>query len=182
MRADSPELVEALARREVTLVGMITDETAVPVIAQLLYLDGEDRVTPILLRIDSVGGVVTSSLAIYDAIRDLAAPVHTSVVHAAAGTAIMIAAAGAVGHRCASADARYTFVPMRSPGRGNEAEVPEVVRLRDAVARHLATHSLLDHDEALAAMEQGLVLDAGGAIELGLCDRLTDDIGRPSER
>ncbi|MBK8713480.1 MAG: ATP-dependent Clp protease proteolytic subunit [Deltaproteobacteria bacterium] len=153
------------------MTGMITDRSATTIIAQMLYLDAEDPAAPMTLRIDSPGGVATSTLAIYDAIQHVKAPVCTAVAGVAGGTAILIAVAGASGHRTATARSLYRFVRFRFRYR-SEAAGRECDRLVDAFAAAIGRHTQLDRRAVARAMDREERMHALVALRRGFVDHV----------
>ena len=93
--------------RIVELIGVIDDECANRVIAQLLFHQMQDKESPVILRIDSPGGSVTASLAILETMRFVKCPVITECRGSAHGCAALIFAAGAPGRRKATRSATF---------------------------------------------------------------------------
>ena len=83
-----------LKDRIVFLDGEINDLTADLVVAQLLFLDGQDAEKDINLYINSPGGSVTAGLAIYDTMQYVKSDVQTICVGQAASMAALILTAG----------------------------------------------------------------------------------------
>ena len=83
-----------LKDRIIFLDGPIDDSISNVVIAELLYLNSQDKEKEISLYINSPGGSVSSGLAIYDTIRHIKAPVHTIAMGLAASMASVILSAG----------------------------------------------------------------------------------------
>jgi ATP-dependent Clp protease protease subunit len=161
---------ERLLRERIVLVtGSIDDQTATLVIAQLLYLAQQDATAPIRLYLNSPGGVVTSSLGIYDAMLDVSPPVGTTCVGQAGGTAVLLLAAGHPGMRAATSKARV--LPLRLSGVATNDELAQAERDR--------LHALLDErfrrhtGRTLAALNEAGPIDAVGAIALGIVDSIT---------
>src|SRR5581483_11821085 len=90
-----------LAENIICISGPIDDEVANLVIAQILYLEGEDPDRDISLYINSPGGSVTAALAIYDAMQYVLPDINTICLGQAASTSAMLVAAGAPGKRSA---------------------------------------------------------------------------------
>uniref|UniRef100_A0A5K3F2Z5 ATP-dependent Clp protease proteolytic subunit n=2 Tax=Mesocestoides corti TaxID=53468 RepID=A0A5K3F2Z5_MESCO len=95
-----------LKDRIVCVMGPVTDEMSSLVLAQLLFLQSEDKRAPIHLYINSPGGVVTSGLAIYDTMQYIRPPIHTWCVGQACSMASLLLSAGSPGHRYALPHAR----------------------------------------------------------------------------
>ena len=90
-----------LKERIIFLSGPISDATANTVIAQLLFLQHEDPKKDIYLYVNSPGGSVTATLAMYDTMKHIKPDVSTICVGVAASGAAVILAAGAKGKRFA---------------------------------------------------------------------------------
>lgn len=110
-----------LKERIIFLGTAIGDEVATVVIAQLLYLESEDRHAPIALYINSPGGLVTAALAIRDTMGNVAPPVHTVAMGQASGVALLLLAHGARGHRSALSVARMALAPLEAPRPDTDA-------------------------------------------------------------
>ncbi|MFH0928374.1 MAG: ATP-dependent Clp endopeptidase proteolytic subunit ClpP [bacterium] len=88
-----------LKDRIVFLGGPIDDDVANLIIAQLLFLESQDKEKDIKLYINSPGGVVTAGLAIYDTMQYIGPDVSTICVGMAASMGALLLAAGAKGKR-----------------------------------------------------------------------------------
>src|SRR3989344_5988418 len=88
-----------LKDRIIFLGDAISDDTANIVIAQLLFLESQDKEKDIKLYINSPGGSVTAGLAIYDTIRYIRPDVSTICIGMAASMAAILLAAGSKGKR-----------------------------------------------------------------------------------
>ena len=91
-----------LKDRIIMLGSAIDDEVANVVVAQLLFLESQDRTKDIKLYINSPGGSVTAGLAIYDAMQYVKADVITICVGMAASMGSVLLAGGAPGKRFAA--------------------------------------------------------------------------------
>lgn len=112
----------------------ITDEIANVLIAQLVYLDGEDSDT-IQLCIHTEAGSVAAGLAIYDTVKSLRSPVHTLCTGIADGIGSLLLASGIPGKRSAQSHARIRLAQPEARltgGTANEIETAarEVFRQR----------------------------------------------------
>ena len=83
-----------LKDRIVFLGGVIEDNLAASVVAQLLHLEGEDQDKDIYMYINSPGGVISSGLAIYDTMQYVRPKVSTICIGQAASMAAVLLAAG----------------------------------------------------------------------------------------
>src|SRR6202795_4932360 len=88
-----------LKERIIFLVGPIHDAVASLICAQLLFLEAENPSKDIAFYINSPGGVVTSSLAMYDTMQYIRSPVSTVCIGQAASAGSLLLCAGAPGKR-----------------------------------------------------------------------------------
>ena len=87
--------------RIIMLCDEVNDTTASLVVAQLLYLEGQDSEKDISLYINSPGGSVTAGLAIYDTIKYIKCDVSTICMGMAASMGAFLLSAGTKGKRLA---------------------------------------------------------------------------------
>ena len=87
--------------RIIVLSEEINDATASLVVAQLLYLEGQDQTKDISLYINSPGGSITSGMAIYDTMNYIKCDVSTICIGMAASMGAFLLTAGAKGKRYA---------------------------------------------------------------------------------
>ena len=128
-----------LQERIVCLNGMVHDDVAAVVVAQLLYLEAQSVEKPIQLYINSPGGVVTAGLAIYDTMQYIRPPVATLCVGQACSMGSLLPAAGARGcaARCRMRDRDPPAVGRRL-GPGDRHRDPRARDHRAARAPRLA--------------------------------------------
>jgi len=155
---------------------VITDVTANIVIQQMLYLQYENRNQEIHFYINSPGGSVTATLAIYDTMQFLECPVVTYCMGMAASGAAILLSAGTKGKRYALPHAKVMIHQPWSQGIGGQAsdveiEMKEILkekrRLNEILARHTGKPLEVVEQEterdryftALEAKEFGLVDD-----------------------
>lgn len=111
-----------LKERIIILSDEINDTTASLVIAQMLFLEGEDPESDIKLYINSPGGSVTSGMAIYDTMQYVKPDVSTICMGMAASMGAFLLAAGAKGKRYALPNSEIMIhQPLISGGIGGQA-------------------------------------------------------------
>ncbi len=154
---------------------VINDLTANLVIQQMLYLQYENRNQEIHFYINSPGGSVSSTLAIYDTMQFLECPVVTYCMGMAASGAAILLAAGTKGKRYALPHAKVMIHQPWSQGMSGQAsdveiEMKEILRekrrLNEILARH--TGKLLEAIEI--ETERNRYFTAGEAKDFGLVD------------
>jgi ATP-dependent Clp protease, protease subunit len=163
-----------LKDRIVFLGNEIDDTVANLVIAQLLFLEAEDPEKDIVLYINSPGGVVYSSLAIYDTMTYLRNRVSTMCVGMAASSAAVLLAAGHKGLRVALPHARIMIHQPHGGARGQASDIEiqarEVRYLKDTVADILAGACGKSRDVLARDMDRDNYMSAGTAKEYGIID------------
>lgn len=112
-----------LKDRIVFLGGVIEDEMANLIVAQLLFLDSEDKTKPISLYINSPGGSVTSTLAILDTMNYVKSEVSTVCIGMAASGAAVILSGGEKGKRHAL---KNSEVMIHQPHGGIEGQAADI--------------------------------------------------------
>lgn len=165
-----------LSDRIVVLGTEIDDGVANTVIAQLIHLESADPDTEIALDLNSPGGTATASLAIYDTMMFVRAPISTICVGQAASTAAILLAAGAPGRRGMLPHARVLLHQPESGGRGTLPDLrlaaAEVARMRAELEGVLAEHTGRGREEVATDTARDRVLDAEAARDYGLVDEV----------
>ncbi len=156
----------------------IDDGVANVVIAQLLHLESERPESAINLYLNSPGGSVTATLAIYDTMQFIGSPVATTCVGQAASTAALLLAGGAAGSRMVLPHAR---VVLHQPSGGGQGALPdlalqakEIVRLRAEMEEILSRHTGQGVDRLREDTGRDLVLNAQEAVAYGVVDGVLD--------
>ncbi len=163
-----------LKDRIVFLGSHVTDEIANLVIAQMLFLEGEDPDKDIYLYINSPGGSVTAALAMYDTMQYIKPDVSTICMGQAASAGALLLAAGAEGKRHGLP---YSRVMIHQPaggiqGKASEAEVhvEELLRIREILNEILSEHTEKSVEEIEKDVERDYFMDAEEAKEYGIID------------
>jgi ATP-dependent Clp protease, protease subunit len=163
-----------LADRIVYLGTGIDDGVANAVIAQVLHLEHESPDTPISLYVNSVGGDIPATLAVYDTLQFVRAPVHTLCVGQAVASAVLLLAGGAAGFRAILPHARVVVHAPAAQGRG---AIPDLILEADSIERVrtlqeqlLARHTGRTSEQVRRDTERELVLTAGAAVDYGIVD------------
>jgi ATP-dependent Clp protease protease subunit len=167
-----------LKDRIIFLGGPIDDTIANLVIAQLLFLQGEDPEKDINLYINSPGGIVTAGLAIYDTMQYVKPDVATTCIGMAASMGALLLAAGAKGKRYGLP---YSRVMIHQPlggaqGQATDIEIQarEIVRLREVTQEILSKHSGQSMERIMADTDRNFFMSAQEAKEYGIIDEIFD--------
>ena len=165
-----------LADRIVYLGTAIDDGVANAVIAQLLHLANENSDTPIALYLNSPGGSLPATLAIYDAMQFVRPRVETTCVGQAAASAALLLAGGAPGGRQILPHGRVVIHAPAAEGRGT---IPDLILEADEVARGrllqeelLARHTGRTPEQIRSDLERDLILTPAEAVRFGVVDRV----------
>jgi ATP-dependent Clp protease protease subunit len=140
------DIFSRLLKDRILFIGIpIDDAYSNLVIAQLLFLEAEDPDKDIHLYINSPGGSVTASLAIYDTMQYVKPAIETICMGQAASGAALLLAAGAKGKRFALPHARIMIHQPYGGAQGQASDIQiqakEILRMRQELDRILASHT-----------------------------------------
>ena len=165
-----------LKDRIVFLDGEIRDINADLVVAQLLFLDGQDTEKDINLYINSPGGSVTAGLAIYDTMGYLRSNIQTICLGQAASMAALILAAGTAGKRFVLPSSRVLIHQPWGGAQGQARDIgiqsKEIIRLKKLTISYFAKHTGKDPTQVADDMERDFYLSAQDAVEYGVADAI----------
>jgi ATP-dependent Clp protease protease subunit len=165
-----------LKDRIVFIDGEINDITADLVVAQLLFLDGQDTEKDINLYINSPGGSVTAGLAIYDTMQYVKSDVQTICLGQAASMAALIVACGAPGKRLVLPSSRMLIHQPWGGASGQARDIgiqsKEIVRLKKMTIDYFALHTGKSPDKIASDMERDFYMSANDAVAYGVADRI----------
>jgi ATP-dependent Clp protease protease subunit len=158
---------------------IINDVTANAVIQQMLYLQHENRQQEIHFYINSPGGSVTSTLAIYDTMQFLECPISTYCMGMAASGAAVLLAAGAKGKRYTLPNAKVMIHQPWSQGIGGQAsdveiEMKEILKMKRLLNEILARHTGKSLEVVEAETERNRYFTASEAVTFGLVDEVLE--------
>jgi ATP-dependent Clp protease protease subunit len=163
-----------LRDRIVFLGSQIDDQSANLVIAQLLFLEGEDPERQINLYLNSPGGDMTAFFAIHDTMQFLKAPVSTMCVGQAASAAAVLLAAGEPGLRFTLPNSRVLIHQPHGGAQGQstdiEIQVREMVEMRDRMVDILVNATGQPRDKIVADIDRDHILRGEDAVAYGLVD------------
>jgi len=171
----SYDIYSRLLRERIVFIGMpIDDNLASVVMAQLLFLQGEDPLEPISMYINSPGGSPTAGLAIYDTMQYIRPEVHTWCIGQAASMAAVLLTAGEVGHRYALP---YSRVMIHQPwgalqGQATDIRIQadEILRIRQWINQILADRTGKPLETVQQDTERDYYMTAEEAKEYGIVD------------
>jgi ATP-dependent Clp protease protease subunit len=166
-----------LLRDRIVFLGTQVDESSANlVIAQMLFLEGEDPDKPINLYINSPGGDMTAYFAIHDTMQFLQAPVSTLCVGQAASAAAVLLAAGTPGLRFTLPNARVLIHQPHGGAQGQstdlEIQVREMVEMRDRRVGVLVATTGQTRERITADIDRDHILRGDDAVAYGLVDEV----------
>jgi ATP-dependent Clp protease protease subunit len=164
-----------LLRERIVFLGTaIDDASANLVIAQLLFLEGEDPDKPVNLYINSPGGDMVAFFGILDTMRFLRPPVATMCVGQAASAAAVLLAAGEPGMRFALPNARVLIHQPHGGAQGQstdiEIQVREMVEMRERMVDVLERATGQPRERIVADIDRDHILRGEAAVAYGLVD------------
>ena len=181
------DIFSRLLKERIIFIGTaISDDVANLIIAQLLFLQGEDAEKDVSLYINSPGGSVTAGLAIYDTIQFLKCDVSTYCVGQAASMGAVLLAAGAKGKRYALPNARIMIHQPWGGVQGQASDISiqakEILRLRDSLNSILSYHTGKSIEEIAKDTERDFFMSGDEAKKYGLVDEVVAKTGKPSDK
>jgi len=163
-----------LEDRIVFLGSAVDDNVANVVIAQMLFLQKENKHQDINLYINSPGGLVTAGLAIYDTMQFVQCDVATYCIGQAASMGAVLLAAGTKGKRYALPHSRIMIHQPWGGARGTAADIEihaeEILKMRTTLNSILATHSGRTVEELERDTDRDKFLSSHEALAYGLVD------------
>ena len=167
-----------LENRIVFLESVIDDVSANNIIMKLLYLQSEKRNQEISLYINSPGGYVSSTLAIYDTVQFLDSPVATYAIGLVASGAALLLAGGTKGKRYALPHAKVMLHQPAGEVGGQASDIAiaarEVLRDKDTLIKIFAGHTGQDPVKIRTETERDRYFTAQEAKEWGLVDEVLE--------
>ncbi|HCC37182.1 MAG TPA: ATP-dependent Clp protease proteolytic subunit [Treponema sp.] len=165
-----------LKDRIIFLDGEINDLSADLVVAQLLFLDGQDIDKDINLYINSPGGSVTAGLAIYDTIQHVKSKVQTICLGQAASMAALILTAGTPGKRMVLPSSRVLIHQPWGGASGQARDIGiqsrEIIRLKKMTIDYFARHTGKTVEQIASDMERDFYMSAEEAVSYGVADKI----------
>ena len=164
--------------RIIVLSDEVNDATASLVVAQLLFLEGQDAEKDIHLYINSPGGSVTAGMAIYDTMQYIKPDVSTICIGMAASMGAFLLAGGAKGKRYALPNAEVMIHQPSGGARGQATEIQivaeNILRTRERLNRILAENTGKPIEVIALDTERDNFMTAQEALEYGLIDKVLD--------
>lgn len=164
--------------RIIMLCDEVNDTSASLVVAQLLYLEGQDPDKDIQLYINSPGGSVTAGMAIYDTMQYIKCDVSTICIGMAASMGAFLLSSGAKGKRMALPNAE---IMIHQPSGGSQGQATDIMiqaahiqRTKEKLNKILADNTGKPVEQIAADTERDNWMTAAEAAEYGLVDKVIE--------
>jgi ATP-dependent Clp protease, protease subunit len=180
------DIYSRLLRDNIIFLGTpIDDQIANLIIAQLLFLSGEDPEKDIQFYINSPGGSITAGLAIYDTMQYIRNDVVTFCIGQAASMGAFLLMAGTKGKRFGLPNSRILIHQPSMGGLAGQAtdidiHAREIIRIREITNKLMAKHTGQSLEKIERDVERDFIMNAPQAKEYGIIDEIIDR-PRPSK-
>lgn len=173
----SYDIYSRLLKDRIIFLGTeIDDTTANTIIAQLLFLDASDSDKDIYIYINSPGGSVSSTIAIYDTIQYIKSNVSTICVGMAASGAALILCSGTKGKRYALPNSRIMVHQPLGGAQGQvtdiEIQTKELKRIKDNINKIFTLHTGQPLKKIEKDTDRDFYMTALEAQEYGIIDEV----------
>lgn len=162
--------------RIIVLSDEVNDATASLVVAQLLYLEGQDPEKDISLYINSPGGSVTAGFAIYDTMQYIKCDVSTICMGMAASMGAFLLSSGAKGKRFALPNSEIMIHQPSGGAQGQATEIEitakQILKIRERLNKILADNTSKPIDIIAKDTERDNFMSADEALDYGLVDKI----------
>ena len=167
-----------LNERIIMLSDEVNDATASLVVAQLLYLEGQDPDKDIHLYINSPGGSISAGMAIYDTMQFIKCDVSTICVGLAASMGAFLLAAGAKGKRLALPNSEIMIHQPLGGAQGQASDIKihadHILFIRGRINRLLSEMTGQPLEVIERDTERDNFMTAENAVKYGLVDKVID--------
>lgn len=165
-----------LKERIIFLGDAIDDDTANIVIAQLLFLESENKDKEIRLYINTPGGSVTAGMAIYDTMQYIKCDVSTICVGLAASMGATLLAAGTKGKRFALPNSEILIHQVMGGAEGQAIDIKikaeHILKIKDRLDKILSKHTGQSLEKINQDTDRDYYMSAEEAKDYGIVDRI----------
>ena len=175
----SYDIYSRLLKERIIFLGEeVKDASASVIIAQLLFLEGEDPEKDIHLYINSPGGSVSAGLAIYDTMQYIKCDVSTICIGMAASMGAFLLSAGAKGKRYALPNSEIMIHQPLGQAQGQATDIlihaKHIEKTRNTLNTILAERTGRSLEEIQRDTERDNFMSAKEAMEYGLIDKVIE--------
>ncbi|KJV69606.1 ATP-dependent Clp endopeptidase proteolytic subunit ClpP [Candidatus Neoehrlichia procyonis] len=167
-----------LKERIIFVTGIVEDNMASLIVAQLIFLEAENPEKDISMYINSPGGVVTAGLSIYDTMQYIKPKVSTLCLGQAASMGSLLLAAGEHGMRYALPNSRIMIHQPSGGFHGQATDVEihakEILNVKRRLNEIYVKHTSKSLEEVIINMERDNFMSAEKAKDFGIIDKVID--------
>ena len=164
--------------RIIMLCDEVNDASASLVVAQLLYLEGQDPDKDISLYINSPGGSISAGMAIYDTMKYIKCDVSTICIGMAASMGAFLLSSGTKGKRIALPNSEIVIHQPLGGAQGQATEIEiaaqHILRTKKKLNAILAENTGKTVEQIAADTDRDNWLTAEAALEYGLIDKVIE--------
>ena len=173
----SYDIFSRLLKERIVMLGdEVTDTSAELIVAQMLYLEGEDPEKDIQFYINSPGGSISAGMAIYDTMKFIKCDVSTICVGMAASMGAFLLAGGTKGKRFSLP---HSEILIHQPLGGTQGQASDIAiqaahmaRIKEQMNRILAENTGKTYEELVHDTDRDNWMTAQQALEYGLIDHI----------
>ena len=181
------DIYSRLLRDNIIFLGTpIDDQVANLIVAQMLFLSGEDPEKDVQLYINSPGGSITAGLAIYDTMQYVQSPISTVCIGRAASFGTVVLMAGAKGKRFSLPSSNIHMHQPLIGGKGLQGQASdldiharEIIRIRGVLNELIAKHTGQPLERVERDTDRDYFLTPQEAVEYGLIDGIIEQTRAP---
>lgn len=171
------DIYSRLLKDRIIFLGTQVDDTVANlIIAQMLFLESQDKTKDIKLYINSPGGSVTAGMAIYDAMQYVKPDVSTICVGMAASMGAVLLAGGAEGKRYALPNSEIMIHQVLGGAQGQATDIKihaeRILKIKDNLNTILAKHTGQKKPKVEEDTERDNFMDASQAQKYGIIDKV----------
>ncbi len=173
------DIYSRLLKERIIFLGTeVNDDVANLIIAQLLFLESEDKHADIKLYINSPGGSVTAGMAIFDTMELITPDVSTICVGMAASMGAFLLACGQKGKRFALPNSRVMIHQPSGGFQGTASDIEitakEILKIREKLNKILAEKTGQKVDKIAGDSDRDYWMDATEAKSYGIVDKVVE--------
>jgi ATP-dependent Clp protease protease subunit len=165
--------------RIIMLSGVVEENMANVITAQLLFLESQDPDKDITLYINSPGGSVTAGMSIYDTMNFVKSSISTVVMGQACSMGSLLASAGTKGKRHILPNSRHMIHQPLGGASGQatdvEIQAKELLRWKEVLTNIYVKTTGQTYDKLKSDMERDNFMTAEEAVEYGLADKIVEE-------
>lgn len=175
----SYDIYSRLLKDRIIMLDSVVEQTSASlIVAQMLFLESQNKEKPINFYINSPGGSVTAGMSIYDTMQFIQCPVHTIVMGQAASMGSFLASAGENGKRFILPHARHMIHQPLGGAQGQASDVEiqykELQYWKETLTMLYKKHTGQAYEKLVVDMDRDNFMSAQEAVDYGLADKIME--------